>query len=97
MAKKKKKMSSNEITVITSCDDDSNKEKCGTDYSSSGRDDTVQIIELDGAVDQEEDSRHDDEDANENSGRKNVVQVGVGVVAAASVSSLGIAFAIILL
>ena len=97
MAKKKKKMSSIEITVITSCDDDSNKEKCGTDYSSSGRDDTVQIIELDGAVDQEEDSRHDDEDANENSGRKNVVQVVVGVVAAASVSSLGIAFAIILL
>ena len=89
-------MSRNEITVIT-CDDASRKEKCGTDYSSSGPDDTFQIIEPDGGVDQEEDSSHNDEDANEKSGRKDVIQVVVGVVAAASVSSLGIVCAIILL
>ena len=96
MAKEKKKLSSNEITVIT-CDDASNKEESGTDYSTSGRVDNVKIIESDGAVDQEEDSRHNDEDTNEKKGRKDVIQVVVGVVAAASVSSLGIAFAIILL
>ncbi|KAL3780437.1 hypothetical protein ACHAW5_003613 [Stephanodiscus triporus] len=92
---KKEKLSSNEIAVIKS-DDASNVEECGTDdLSSRYDDDDVIIIEPDRTADQKEELRLNDHVANEN-GRKAAIPV-VGIVAATSVSSLGIAFAIILL
>lgn len=92
---KKEKLSSDGIAVIKS-EGASNVEECGTDDSSSSYDgDDVIIIEPDRTADQKEESRFNGDVANEN-GRKDVIPV-VGIVAATSVSSLGIAFAIILL